>query len=94
MDLNWSRGYYDGHIPGAWYAIRARLDADLGKLPDAAALVFTSPDGVLAEVAAADRSVSDGSVMALEGGTALGSRRDYRWRPGRQTWQVRPRTSA
>ena len=70
VDLNWSRGYYDGHIPGAWYAIRARLDADLGKLPDAAALVFTSPDGVLAEVAAADRSSSDGSVMALEGGTA------------------------
>jgi len=70
VDLNWSRGYYDGHIPGAWYAIRSRLDADLGKLPAAETLVFTSPDGVLAEVAAADRSASDGSVMALDGGTA------------------------
>ncbi len=70
VDLNWSRGYYDGHIPGAWYAIRSRLDADLAKLPAAETLVFTSPDGVLAEVAAADRSASDGSVMALDGGTA------------------------
>ena len=69
VDLNWSRGYYDGHIPGAWYAIRARLDADLGQLPSAEALVFTSPDGTLAAVAAADRSAADGSVMALEGGT-------------------------
>ena len=64
VDLNWSRGYYDGHIPGAWYAIRSRLDADLGKLPSADALVFTSPDGVLAGIAAADRS-----AIALEGGT-------------------------
>ena len=64
VDLNWSRGYYDGHIPGAWYAIRSRLDADLGKLPSADALVFTSPDGVLAGIAAVD-----GSAMALEGGT-------------------------
>ena len=70
VDLNWSRGYYDGHIPGAWYAIRSRLDADLGNLPATESLVFTSPDGVLAEVAAADRSAPDGSVMALEGGTA------------------------
>ena len=53
----------------AWYAIRARLDADLGQLPSAEALVFTSPDGTLAAVAAADRSAADGSVMALEGGT-------------------------
>ena len=70
VDLNWSRGYYDGHIPGSWYAIRSRLDADIGNLPSAKTLVFTSADGVLAEVAAADRSRPDGSVMALEGGTA------------------------
>lgn len=70
VDLNWSRGYYDGHIPDSWYAIRSRLDADIGNLPSAETLVFTSPDGVLAEVAAADRSRPDGSVMALEGGTA------------------------
>lgn len=73
VDLNWSKGYYDGHIPGAWYAIRSRLDADLGNLPEAETLVFTSPDGMLAEVAAADRSRPDGAVMALEGGTAAWS---------------------
>ena len=65
IDLNWSRGYYEGHIPNSWFAIRSRLDADLSKLPDAGALVFTSPDGLLAEIAAANRS-----AMALEGGTA------------------------
>ena len=65
IDLNWSRGYYEGHIPNAWFAIRARLDADLGKFPEAGAFVFTSPDGLLAEIAAADRS-----AMALKGGTA------------------------
>lgn len=70
VDLNWSKDYYDGHIPGAWYAIRSRLDADLSALPDADVLVFTSPDGTLAEIAAADRSRPDGSVMALDGGTA------------------------
>jgi rhodanese-related sulfurtransferase len=65
IDLNWSRGYYEGHIPNARFAIRSRLDADLGKLPEAGELVFTSPDGLLAAFAAADRS-----AMALEGGTA------------------------
>jgi rhodanese-related sulfurtransferase len=70
VDLNWSRGYYVGHIPGAWYAIRSRLDADLGNVEIAGALAFTSPDGVLAEVAAADRSSSGAEVYALQGGTA------------------------
>ena len=70
VDLNWSRGYFDGHIPGAWYAIRSRLDDDLVNVPSTTNLVFTSPDGVLAAIAAADRAAQDDSVLALSGGTA------------------------
>jgi rhodanese-related sulfurtransferase len=71
IDLDWSRDYRDGHIPGAWYGIRSRLDAILAKLPPSDTVVFTSRDGVLAKLAAADlmgaRSVP---VLALDGGTA------------------------
>ena len=33
IDLDTSRRYGQGHIPGAWFAIRSRLANDLGKLP-------------------------------------------------------------
>jgi len=71
VDVDWSRQYQDGHIPGAWYAIRARLEAALPELPPGDALVFTSSDGVLARLAAADaRTLTRVEVHALEGGTA------------------------
>ena len=70
IDLNWSKSYYEGHIPQAWYAIRSRLDEDLSNVPEKKHLVFTSPNGVLAAVAAADRAAQDDSILALEGGTA------------------------
>ena len=67
IDLDWSRHYYQGHIPGAWFAIRARLQDALSKLPEADTIVLTSPDGVLARLAAADL---DGiPVKVLSGGT-------------------------
>jgi hypothetical protein len=69
VDLAWSRNYYEGHIPGAWYAIRARLAEDLAKLPATGAIVLTSPDGTLAELAAADLATGKLPVMALAGGT-------------------------
>jgi len=69
VDLAWSRDYYEGHIPGAWYAIRARLAEDLAKLPATGAIVLTSPDGTLAELAAADLAAGKLPVMALAGGT-------------------------
>ena len=69
IDLNFSQNYYKGHIPGAWFALRSRFDSDLAKLPFAETIIFTSPDGVLAEVAAGNCSQLEGSVMALEGGT-------------------------
>jgi rhodanese-related sulfurtransferase len=71
VDLDFSRNYQRGHIPGAWFAIRSRLAAALAKLPEAEAIVLTSPDGVLAHLAAAeltDRGTA-APVRALAGGT-------------------------
>lgn len=70
LDLNWSRQYVRGHIPGAWFAIRARLPEALAALPPTALLVVTSPDGVLAQLAAADlHGVAAMPVKVLSGGT-------------------------
>jgi rhodanese-related sulfurtransferase len=71
VDVDWSRDYLEGHIPGSWYGIRARLDAILPQLPPSDTVVFTSADGILARLAAADvRKTASVSVLALEGGTA------------------------
>ena len=70
VDLDVSRRYGHGHIPGAWFAIRSRLPADLGKVPKSDAIVLTSPDGALARLAAAELAGNAGvPVMALAGGT-------------------------
>lgn len=71
IDVDWSRDYRDGHIPGAWFGIRSRLDAIVPKLPPADSVVLTSADGMLAKLAAADlRNTSPVPVFALDGGTA------------------------
>jgi rhodanese-related sulfurtransferase len=71
IDLDWSRDYRDGHIPGAYHGIRARLDAVLPQLPSSDTVVFTSSDGVLAGLAAIDAKVMRSALtLALEGGTA------------------------
>jgi len=71
LDLATSLQFRDGHIPGAWFAMRSRLEETLPKLPKHDALVFTSPDGVLGELAAGDaESFAATPVHALKGGTA------------------------
>ena len=70
VDLATSRQYGQGHIPGAWFAIRSYLTDALAKLPAADVVVFTSPDGALAGLAAAEVAGRTGAtVMALVGGT-------------------------
>jgi rhodanese-related sulfurtransferase len=70
VDLDWSRHYVKGHIPGAWFAIRSRLRDTLRALPPTDTIVLTSPDGVLAQLAAADLDgVTSVSVKVLSGGT-------------------------
>ncbi|WP_248960878.1 rhodanese homology domain-containing protein [Sphaerisporangium perillae] len=71
IDVAPSRDYTAGHIPGAWYAIRAQLRAALGAIGPAARFVITSPTGVQAHFAAAYlRQLTPAPVFILDGGTA------------------------
>ena len=69
VDLADSMTYRAGHVPGAWFAIRARLPGNLAPLPAAPVLVLTSPDGVLARLAAGEAAASGRAVKLLHGGT-------------------------
>ena len=70
VDLDYSRRYAQGHIPGAWFATRARLAGALAKLPAAGTIVLTSPDGRLAQLAAADViGAASVQIKVLTGGT-------------------------
>jgi rhodanese-related sulfurtransferase len=69
VDLALSRQHRQGHIPGAWFAIRVRLGEALDKLPAAGELVLTSEDGVIARYAAAEL-LTRRPVKILTGGTA------------------------
>jgi rhodanese-related sulfurtransferase/predicted metal-dependent enzyme (double-stranded beta helix superfamily) len=69
IDLDTSLRYREGHIPRAWWAVRSRLAEALPKLPKKP-IVFTSPDGVLARLAASEAgSINGAPARALEGGT-------------------------
>lgn len=71
VDVDWSKDYRKGHVPGAWYALRSRLADALTKLPATDTVVFTSSDGRLAALASADAAgLRTAPVFALEGGTA------------------------
>ncbi|MBT4045895.1 MAG: thiosulfate sulfurtransferase [Rhodospirillaceae bacterium] len=71
VDLAPSRDYDQGHIPGAWWAVRARLPQSLPKLGEASLLVLTSPDAIVARLAAPEVSELTGMEIAvLAGGTA------------------------
>jgi len=69
VDLALSRRHSEGHIPGAWFAIRARLAAALDRLPAEGELVLTSEDGAIARFAAAELRTRR-PVKVLAGGTA------------------------
>jgi rhodanese-related sulfurtransferase len=70
VDLDWSRRYIQGHIPGAWFAIRSRLADAVARLPASGTIVLTSADGRLARLTAPELSaVVSVPVMVLSGGT-------------------------
>jgi len=70
LDFGTSLQYREGHIPGAWFAIRSRLDNHIQTF-GSKSIVCTSPDGLLARYAAADlAALLQREVHALEGGTA------------------------
>jgi rhodanese-related sulfurtransferase len=71
VDLSLSREYLEAHIPGAWFAIRARLARALTRMSLHGTLVLTSEDGVLAGLAAPEAKALAGMpVRFLVGGNA------------------------
>ncbi|RKQ73148.1 rhodanese-like domain-containing protein [Oceanibaculum indicum] len=71
VDVARSLYYRDhGHVPGAWFAVRARLAEALRKMPESAHYVVTSEDGRLAKLAAYDlAALTESKVSVLAGGT-------------------------
>ena len=69
IDVGTSPAYEAGHIPGAAFAVRARLGEGLDALRDTP-WVLTSADGRLARLAAADLAARGRPVAVLDGGTA------------------------
>jgi rhodanese-related sulfurtransferase len=70
VDLARSIDYRDGHIPGALWGIRTRLEQLRPRLADAKYVIATSPDGKLAGLAVGElQTLTGGQVFALEGGT-------------------------
>ena len=67
LDLADSRTFRRGCLPGAWHAVRADLPERAAALPARPVTVLTSPDGMLAALAAGDL---EGDVRVLDGGTA------------------------
>ena len=71
IDLDTSLVYRDGHIPGAHWAVRSRLEAQIGGLPQSPVIAVTSGDGQLACLAAGEIAAlrPDSEIYALAGGT-------------------------
>ena len=71
IDLSPSPRYRRGHIPGAWFAIRSRLEHAFKTIAPKGAVILTSEDGVLASLAVADAQfMTEGQVFWLKGGNA------------------------
>jgi rhodanese-related sulfurtransferase len=71
IDLSRSPNYRKGHIPGAWFAIRGRLDRALAGIPLRSMIVLTSEDGIVAGLAVEEaRALTDKPVRWLRGGNA------------------------
>jgi rhodanese-related sulfurtransferase len=70
LDLAPSPTYRAGHIPGALFAIRARLASSAADIPGTGPIVVTSEDSVLARFAATELAgVTSRPVQVLDGGT-------------------------
>ena len=70
IDVGRSRDFRHGHIPGAWFAVRSRLEKGLNETPIKGRLVVTSGDGVVARLAAAEAAkLVSTPVSCLIGGT-------------------------
>ena len=68
IDLALSRRYKAGHIPGAAFAVRARLEQRLSEIAPEGGVVITSEDGRLARLAADELAPAGRPVSVLRGG--------------------------
>ncbi len=74
VDLDTSLRYRDGHVPGAWFAVRANLAKTipdmLARQKGVTRIVLVSPDGEIAALAAAEAEAAAGGlpVAILDGG--------------------------
>jgi rhodanese-related sulfurtransferase/predicted metal-dependent enzyme (double-stranded beta helix superfamily) len=74
IDLDSSLRYRDGHVPGAWFAVRANLARTIPEMMQKqngiARIVLVSPDSEIAALAAAEAAEAAGGVPVaiLEGG--------------------------
>ena len=71
LDVADSPSYTKGHIPGAWFIIRARLGESIKKMPPSDNFVVTGNEPSMAALAAQDLAKLTGkSVSVLAGGNA------------------------
>jgi rhodanese-related sulfurtransferase len=73
IDLSTSLQFRDKHVPGAWWAVRARMAQARAKVGERALVVLTSGNGVLAHLAAPDAQAAwpQSEVRVLDGGNAV-----------------------
>ncbi len=93
LDLGTSLKYRDkGHIPGAWWGVRSRLDQARSAIGSIETLVLTSTDGQLAKLAVTDasRHWPEAKVVALAGGNKGWRHAGHEMKPG----FTRPTTDA
>jgi len=91
VDLSTSRHYKLGHVPGAHFAIRARLADTIGNLSGSNPLVFVCEDGRQSRFAAEEAAaLTQRAVMALEGGMRAWREAGLATESGGETWADHP----
>jgi rhodanese-related sulfurtransferase len=91
VDLQQSTTFREGHIAGAWFAIRSRLLGSLGEIPGVGPIVLTSEDGILARIAAPELTgATDRRVAVLDGGTKAWKQRGLALEAGDQHFLHEP----
>ncbi len=85
LDFSDSLKFGRGHIPGAWFAVRARIAEALSKIPAGLPLVLTSEDGNFAALAYSDvKQISSTPVSVLRGGNSAWSMAGLPMESGRE----------
>ena len=83
IDVADSSSYIKGHIPGAWFAVRARLGESLKVMPSSAGFVVTGDNAALAAFTAQDlTSLTGKPASVLAGGNAAWRRAGLPLRSG------------